>query len=84
MKFYIPFTDKIIVENADRHVWYYKLNRDFLKVVNHFTKWSESFFCVICKRNHKIESSLRHCLFYHRAETINYFIDNEMIVGDSN
>ncbi len=79
MKFYVPFTEDIRVEDASRHVWYFKFNREFLHVVDYFVKWSENFFCVICNRSHKFESSLRNCLFYHRNDTLNYFIDHELI-----
>jgi len=79
MRFYVPFTDEIEVEYADRQIWFYKLNREFLKIVDYFVKWSDNLFCSICDRNHTSVSGLRNCLFYHRTQTINHFIDYELV-----
>jgi hypothetical protein len=80
---YIPFISEIKTEFADRQIWFYKLNREFLKIADYFVKHSENLFCVICERNHKTNSGLRNCLFYHRNLTIDHFIDHKLIRASS-
>ena len=75
---YIPFTDEIRFEIASRKQWFNKLNREFLKVVDYFVRLSENLLCEICQRNHKNESGLRNCLFYHRNDTLDFFIDHKL------
>ena len=80
---YIPFIDKIRVELANRRVWQYKIFREFPNVADYFVKWSQNLFCVICKRQHNTESGLRKCLSDHKWDSINYFIDHELIEASS-
>jgi len=80
---YIPFISEIKAEFADRQIWSYHLNRKFLKVVDYFVRYADNLLCVICERNHQSESGLRNCLFYHRNQTIDYFIDHKLIRASS-
>ena len=83
MKFYIPFIDEIRSEFADRQIWFYKINREFQKVVDYFVRWSDNLFCIICQREHSTENALRNCLWFHKSSTVNHFIDHELIEASS-
>ena len=79
---YVPFTNKIEIITSSRENWRTYLSKNFLKVVDRFVKDSENLFCGICKRCHYTESALRNCIFCHKDDTIDNYIDHKLIRTD--
>jgi|APSaa5957512535_1039671.scaffolds.fasta_scaffold499079_1 hypothetical protein len=63
--------------NAERKIWEINIRQKYFKdVVDELLEKSIDLICNICSRNHHTKSGLINCLWFHKSDTINFYLDS--------
>ncbi|BDQ31152.1 hypothetical protein NZNM25_01560 [Nitrosopumilus zosterae] len=80
-KFSLDGSNRLI--SADRKTWFININQKYFKnMVSELVIKFTDLVCKVCMKSHHTQSGLISCLWFHRHDSIDYYLDN--IMDDKN